>query len=109
MTNLLDDLATIAAFLGPHARVSAGDAFNRISAHVQATLPWYPPQPEGFGPWIEYKEGDKGPCVNDEVCCLLFRHRYNKKFRVSSRLANSWSWNQEGDEAIVAYCVRETP
>ena len=80
-------------------------AYDALKAHIEANQPWYPPQQEGFGPWIEWKPGDLGPRVGDIVCILRGRNRDNRMWyrQTFEGPAEQWSWC--GND-IVAYCVK---
>ena len=73
-------------------------------------VPWYPPVPEGFGPWIEY-DGTGRPVGAEDVTHVLCRiERMEQYFDSEERSARYWNWSHnspegaEGDQ-IVAYCV----
>lgn len=103
--SLMNDLKT----LRNAPSVTAWDAaYERLRAFIEQHEPWLPPQQEGFGPWIEFREGDKGPHVNDVVHILTRGEQDARRFdHAASMVAKHWGWT--GD--YVAYCVKldETP
>ena len=50
--SLMDDLDKVMSFATPQDRQAP---YARLKTHIEATTPWYPPVPEGYGEWIEYK------------------------------------------------------
>ena len=82
-------------------------AYNRLRAFIEAHEPWLPPQQPGFGPWIEYREGDKGPHITDVVMIVTKRERQTKSSPLWEKSARNWDWVVEGVPGdIVAYCVK---
>ncbi len=106
--NLLDDLEKVRVFghYSEHMQ-DVREALKRLKDFIEANKPWTPPQLPGFGPWIEYREGDQGPRVNEVVDILCGEERSTKKFTSTpSRAANKrWHWKGLGSD-IVAYCVK---
>jgi len=109
---LMDDLNLVATTTLPltsdndSAKVSA---YYRLRDFIKQHEPWYPPQQEGFGPWIEYRPGDEGPRVGEVVFILSARDRDEKTFRggISGGTASGFYWRERSDGAqIVAYCVK---
>ena len=103
--SLMDDFMLLM-----RARVSTFEeaaAINRLRAFIEQHEPWLPPQQEGFGPWIEYKPGDKGPRVGDKIRVLLLAMRQAKvePFDLDIERANVFQWGPVGNP-IVAYCVK---
>ena len=68
---------------------------------------WYPPVPEGFGPWVEFREGDKPP-RNDKLCRVLLRHERHEMLSFPSEVkAGAWNWTTiVAYSAIVAYSLK---
>ncbi|MFN7611073.1 MAG: hypothetical protein ACK5QX_09100 [bacterium] len=99
MLNLLNDLEIVSG--GDRADFDKWSiALNRLRAFIEAHQPWYPPQPEGFGPWIEYS-GKNGPRVDEIVCVLDSFERERRKYNHEEGIALGWDW-----EETVAYCVK---
>jgi hypothetical protein len=106
MPTLLDDLNTLWKGNGDEAL----DAYARLRIFIEQHQPWYPPQPEGFGPWIEY-DGKNGPRGNDVVAVLTEAERGNRKgWSSEQRPAYVYGpyWRKDSDpNCIVAYCVKQ--
>ena len=72
--------------------------------------PWYPEKPEGYGPWIERKNGDKNiPGPYAEVFALS---DYCREFKMCGAKGKSriFTWNcsleDPNSNYICAYCVK---
>ena len=81
-------------------------AYDALKAHIEATTPWLPPQEEGFGPWIEYRVGDPGPRVTDQVLVLLSHMRDRRIKPKEIKYAPHWTWHDDVANHVVAYCVK---
>ena len=73
--------------------------------------PWYPPKPDGYGPWIERKDGDPIPDAT-EVIGLTNTQRSRKCGAFRAPSGGFW-WNSaakggRGNEYICAYAIKET-
>jgi len=101
--SLMDDLDKLMSFATPEDK---HPAYERLKAHLEATTPWYPPVPEGYGEWIEYKPGDPGPCVGEHISALLNYEREGKKFGFNHAPAHMFNW-QDVTGKIVAYCIKK--
>ena len=95
-----------AAFATGDREDKMDQAVATLRAFIEANTPWLPPQQEGFGPWIEWKPGDPGPRVNDEVLVLSEIERKKKYAPKIRGLARDVAWENTGRSAIVAYCVK---
>lgn len=62
---------------------------------------WYPPQQEGFGPWIEHDGGGMPVPRDARVNVLKSYERYERRFRNIGWAAAHWAWG-----TVVAYCVK---
>jgi hypothetical protein len=81
-------------------------AYDALKAHIEATTPWLPPRQQGFGPWIEWKPGDLGPRVTDQVLVIL-AHMRDKRIKPEEiKAAPHWTWRTDVANPIVAYCVK---
>ena len=75
---------------------------------------WYPPVPEGFGPWVEFNNEDPIPVESNQVVHILtFGHRrkkvYDDYWRNKPDKAECFNWfviEYLQDCHIVAYCVK---
>ena len=96
--SLMDDLDFVACDVRADSL-----AYMRLRAFIEHHQPWLPPQQPGFGPWIEYKLGDKGPRIGD-VVHILKQFERNKRafFADAADTADCWTW----DDEVVAYCVK---
>lgn len=104
MPTLLDDLIYVYKGITPAEKDAA---YDRIKAFIEANTPWLPPQQEGFGPWIEYRVGDPGPRVGDEVVVMYNGDRSTRDCSNILSMAYAERWAQE--DHIVAYCVKLDP
>lgn len=66
---------------------------------------WYPPVPEGFGPWREHDGSGRSPVpLGSEIAWLLDGERETKRFIPSTRPSGGLPWS-----GVVAYCVKIDP
>ena len=103
---LMDDLRTLARWVPATDAPNAAAAYSRLGAFIKQHEPWYPPQQPGFGPWIEYCVGDKGPHVNDRVVILTRSERAQKRVVKTPDNAAAVSWYENNGGTVVAYCVK---
>lgn len=103
MSGLLNDLRAVWMH-DPNVNATKEDdaAYARLRAFIKANGPWCPPVPVGFGPWIEFTPGDKGPGVGEVVDVLTQNERDNRCYDKDPRRAKNYPW----DKSIVAYCVK---
>jgi hypothetical protein len=102
--SLMNDLDKIMGFA---SREDMKPAYERLKAHIEATTPWYPPVPEGYGEWIEYKRGDMGPPVNMHIYVLDKKHQNQKLVPQIKGYASEFYWRADEGSTIVAYCIKK--
>lgn len=109
MNPLINDLHFL--YSNARARCAGAEpsfAYERLLKFIEDNIPWYPPQQEGYGPWIEYKTGDPGPRVNDVTKIISAGDRVTKSFYCDKgEPARKFSWVVECSlNKVVAYCVK---
>jgi hypothetical protein len=72
---------------------------------VEPKAPWYPPQQEGFGPWIEGEPKDGPDDVVFTIQVLTPPERRQKRFEFTSDLVTSHNWSKFISKCV-AYCVK---
>lgn len=86
------------------AGIPESEARGMVHKSMLADAPWYPPQQEGFGPWVEHTPGSGRPVADGViVACLYADEREAQKFTFLDDQAKFWRW-AEGN--IVAYCEK---
>lgn len=75
-----------------------------LSAAPKAEQPWYPPVPEGFGPWVEY---DGGGCpVDRNAVVLVVRASERESKRYDPELACAAKFRNWSNGKVVCYCAK---
>lgn len=86
------------------------EAALETSSSSSENNPWYPPTPEGFGPWIEY-DGSGIPVASNIIVNPLVAYERNRKtFDPTPKRAGYWDWSLRSGKFvggnIVAYCIK---
>lgn len=93
------------------AGIPESEARGMVHKSMLANAPWYPPQQDGFGPWIETDRSGTPPVQSGVVCDVLAHcEREKRTWAPASPRAvmDHWGWEwDEGDRyRLVAYCVK---
>lgn len=104
MNPLINDLNLLYEYARSYcAGAHVSFAYERLLKFIKYNTPWYPPQQEGYGPWIEYRKGGPEPRVEDIVHVLTPYERAQRDFDASQAAPAYEYWPIT---CVVAYCVK---